>query len=344
MSLRLRSGQGTCAALLVAALLATSPGEAHKPITSPYSFNEHVFPILKAHCAACHVAGGVAPMSLMTHAEAVPWGESMRLELIAGRMPPFVATSAVGVAHSKGLSARELDTLMTWASGGTPEGDPSKVPEPVSLARRWPLGEPDEILALPEQTVGADSQERLVELRLPYGPKALRALDIRPGTPALLRSAAIRVGDRTLLAWQPGDRPKALTGAAFTVPAGMELSIQLRYVKTWSYERQPMRDRSEVGLYLASGSTQPVETVTVPTEGLLLDRETRVLAVAPGGSTSAAPVTLDAVHADGRRLNLITFTPREQWLRRHWFDSPVPLPRGTRLTASAPVSVDVASP
>ena len=73
-------------ALVVA--VASSRGEAHKPITSPYTYNEDVFPILRDRCGRCHVAGGVAPKSLMTYKDAFPWGESIRTELMAGHMPP----------------------------------------------------------------------------------------------------------------------------------------------------------------------------------------------------------------------------------------------------------------
>ena len=36
--------------------------EAHKPITSKYTYNDDVFPIVREKCSRCHVAGGVAPI------------------------------------------------------------------------------------------------------------------------------------------------------------------------------------------------------------------------------------------------------------------------------------------
>ena len=73
------------AILLAVIVIAAERGEAHKPITSPYTYNEEVFPILRERCGHCHVAGGVAPMSLMTFTDAFPWGESIRTELVAGQ-------------------------------------------------------------------------------------------------------------------------------------------------------------------------------------------------------------------------------------------------------------------
>lgn len=338
MSLPLRSGQATCAALLVAALLATSSGEAHKPITSPYTFNEHVFPILKEHCGACHVAGGVAPMSLMTHAEAVPWGESMRLELIAGRMPPW---------STPGLSARELDTLMTWASGGTPPGDDAKAPPPVTLENGWKLGAPDVLMPLPEVTLSADTQERVAEFVLPAGGRALRALDLRPGTPAMVRSATVSTrGGQTLLLWQPGDMPHAVTAAAFRTSASDEIVVRVRYKKTWEYEQRVMTDNSTIGLYLADASLPAVEQLEVTASGRSVDREIRVLAVAPHSGVAEVDVRLDAIRPDGQRTTVTTLRPTAGWTRRYWLDPPVTLPRGTRLELNGPntaLTLDVAA-
>ena len=84
-------------ALVVAGLaLAIQPGEAHKAITSKYTYNDDVFPILRDRCASCHVPGGVAPMSLMTYDDAFPWAESIRAELVAAHMPPWNADEGYG--------------------------------------------------------------------------------------------------------------------------------------------------------------------------------------------------------------------------------------------------------
>jgi hypothetical protein len=343
----LRAGMAVITSAI--ALLGTR-GEAHKPITSPYTFNEDVFPILRDQCGRCHVSGGVAPMSLMTHQDTVPWGESLRIELIAGHMPPWSAeTSAGRFRNVRALSARELNTVLTWASGGTPAGDEAKNPAAVAIENTWRLGTPDAVLPLPEFAMSADAQDQIAEFVVPVGERWLRAIDLLPGTPALVRSATIEVrtdaGAATdvgaafrrpaLLRWQPGDDPVALEDAAFRLPAGSELVVTMKYKKTWEYERKAMTDRSSIGLYFAAGAPSDVRALNVTLPGLVLDESVRVLAISPDPALANTSVRVEAVKPDGSRELLIAFRPAAGWTRRYWFESPVSLPRGTRIGISA---------
>src|SRR3954469_851830 len=82
------------AATAAAMLFAAGTIDAHKAVTSKYTYNEDVFPILRDKCGACHVDGGPAPMSLLTYSDnggsvgAVAWAQSMRDMLSAEVMPP----------------------------------------------------------------------------------------------------------------------------------------------------------------------------------------------------------------------------------------------------------------
>lgn len=289
---RVLRGVVSPAVVAIAVALADATGDAHKPITSPYTFNEHVFPILRAQCGACHVQGGVAPMSLTTHAETVPWGESIRAELMAGHMPPWSVDSARGrIQHEQVLTAHELNVLMTWASGGTPAGDPAKAPSDAAPVPFWPLGDPDLALPFPaEHRMAADAQEEIAEFTIPTGTREarwVRALDLLPGTPAIVRSATVRVKataaadaagmvpEAVLAVWVPGDRPVTPEGAAFALPAGAELVVRVHYKKTWAYERQEMADRSTVGVYFAPAAAPAIGALP--------------LAPAPDANASAVP-------------------------------------------------------
>src|SRR5688572_2888488 len=169
---------------------------AHKPITSPFTFYEDVLPITAAQCGACHEPDGIAPMSLLSHDSAVPWGESMRLELVAGHMPPWAAVSPPNrFRDTRRLSARELNVLLTWAAGGTPSGDPPAAAAVVDAkTAAWPLGAPNETMALPVMDLPADVARTAKEWMLPLASLAGRrvaGVDLRPGVPSVVRSARI---------------------------------------------------------------------------------------------------------------------------------------------------------
>src|SRR6185295_9211089 len=161
-------------------------------------------------CGSCHVTGGIAPMSLMTYEEAFPWAESIRAELVAAHMPPWHAEEGFGElkgAHT--LLPRELDVILTWASGGNPRGAlDQKLPE-VTLKNEWAMGAPDLALRLPaEFTVAADKMEDTAEFFHATGTtesRWVRAVDLLPGTPSIVRSAVISI--KTPAATQSGSLP-----------------------------------------------------------------------------------------------------------------------------------------
>jgi hypothetical protein len=353
------------AALALVFLVGGTTGEAHKPVTSAYTFNEHVFPIVRERCGACHVSGGVAPMSLMTHAEAVPWAESIRSELIAGHMPPWpVDMPRERFRRADALTARELNVILTWATGGTPIGDGASPPA-VALPDGWPLGPPDLELPLDEVVIPAATQDRVASFVVATGTterRWVRAVDLRPGTPAVVRNASILVQpaddsaspagpvvEPSLAVWVPGEPPVPVDGGAgFELPAGASLAVRVHYRKTWEYERKEMRDRSRVGLYFAPAAAAPVEAVMLTTSfpatgagaattgtSYVLTRDVRAVAVYPDASLTHAYVRLDAVRPDGSQEELLAIRAQPDWARRYWFRDPVALPRGTRIDMHA---------
>jgi hypothetical protein len=349
----------TSLAALVALVAASSMRtEAHKPITSPFTFSDDVLPIVKARCASCHAPGGVAPMSLLTHADAVPWGESIRVELMAGHMPPWgVDVSAGRFRNVQHFSAREMNVLLTWASGGTPPGQTSQEPA-AAVQPQWALGTPDLTIPLHTTQIGSDTPEHVEEFLVPVPDRPLRAVDLLPGTPAIVRRAtiSIRAGapeprapglppERLLALWLPGDHPVALdAGLAFE--AGAQLAVRIHYRKTWQHERQAMTDRSMIGLYFADAGAADVHVLRAlgqangnapETFTATVGDDVRALAVYADPELSGVSLTAVALRPDGSREELIAFRPRAEWARRYWFREPISLPRGTRIQVTARV-------
>ena len=357
-----RATHATVALTLIAlgVLIGVEPGSAHKPITSPYTYNDDIFPILRDQCSRCHVSGGIAPMSLTTHADTVPWGESIRTELLAGHMPPGTVDEAPArFRNAPVLSPREMNLLLTWVTGGTPIGDAAKDPKPVARDTAWPLGPPDVALTLPnEAVIGADERERAIEFTVPTANterRWLRAVDLQPGNAAMVRAATVAVRsaatssadavtERVLTHWLPGEDPIALdAGLGFELPASSELVVRVIYRKTWEYERKELRDRSTVGLYFASGTPSAVQAVrlapdlTAVASGnrlafrRILSGDARVLAIYPEVGLDNTAVRVVATKPDRTRVDLIAFHPRPDWLRRFWFREPIQLPKGTTI-------------
>ena len=119
------------------------------------TFHKDIEPILQRACQTCHRPDGVAPMSLVTYDEVVPFAGLVEyrthLRDRAGAMPPWYAEKDVGIQDYKqdpSLSDEELAKISQWARGGVPRGNPSDAPTPLEFQEggTWSAGEPDLII------------------------------------------------------------------------------------------------------------------------------------------------------------------------------------------------------
>ena len=119
------------------------------------TFHKDIEPILQRACQTCHRPDGVAPMSLVTYDEVVPFAGLVEyrthLRDRAGAMPPWYAEKDVGIQDYKqdpSLSDEELAKISQWARGGVPRGNPSDAPTPLVFqdGGTWAAGEPDLII------------------------------------------------------------------------------------------------------------------------------------------------------------------------------------------------------
>jgi hypothetical protein len=239
----------------------TFPGEAHKGVTSKFTYNGEVYPIFLNRCGHCHVAGGVGPMSLVTYEDAFPWAESLRVELLdAGEGRAGESDSFIKAAH-RDVPARELDVILDWATGGTPEGNSAKAPRAAVLKNEWTHGQPRLALPLPAPyEMAADIMDATQEFTLPIMLDAERdvsAIDVLPGTAAIVREVELLVHSaegppRSLGTWTPKQNPApiVLNPPAHLTPIS-RLVVRIHYKKTWRYEGQSMIDRSTIGLYFS---------------------------------------------------------------------------------------------
>jgi hypothetical protein len=132
-------------------LLRTADGPAAQTGAAP-TFNRDVAPILFANCVSCHRPGEVAPMSLLSYADARPWAAAIKQKVLLREMPPWFADPRYGrFRNARVLTDAQIDTLAAWADGGAPEGD-----GPAAAAPLMPPGSagfmdrpPDYVLQMP---------------------------------------------------------------------------------------------------------------------------------------------------------------------------------------------------
>src|SRR5262249_19287569 len=190
----------------------------------------------------------------------------------------------------------------------------------------------------------------------------LRAVDLLPGTPSILRSATIFLKEspagagtagpapeRVLAHWLPGQDAEPIdNGIAFKLPAGAQIGVRIHYKKTWQFEGKALTDRSTVGLYYAQEKeahellTLPIESPAIAagqsqpvTFSHTLAEEVRAVALSPDRVPPNISIQVEALRPDGSRAPLIRINTRADWDRRYWFEKPLTLPRGTKVEVKA---------
>ena len=338
-------GAAICMVAIVAAAatVAFDPSlSAHKTAVSPYTFHRDVLPIFEARCARCHGEGAPSGLSLLRYESARAAAWPLRQQLVAGHMPPWFAEGAF--ASPPPLSARELNVLITWATGGTPEGAAGMRPAAASPPS-WAMGTPDLAVTMPTAfTFDAEQGDRVHQVPLPsarIGGRMIRAVDLLPGTPSLVRSAEIvaRSGTReqVLGLWQPGEAPPRLAAnAGFRLPSNAQLLLRIHYRRLYG---APESDRSQVGIYFAPRGAPAVESLELGADAgsqalHRVAKRIRAVAIRPVSGPSGTRVRLTVIGADASRKQLALLRFEKGWNRRYIFNAPVTLPAGSRIEIS----------
>ena len=284
---------------------AGSVPRGHTAINSRWNYNEHLFPIFRDQCGSCHVDGGIAPMSLVTYRAAYPWTQSIREEILGLRMPPWQAEDGFGsFQNGHALSARDMDMILEWSSGGYPQGPRDQVPPVLEVSAEWALGEPTLTLEMAEAfTLDAGTSETVRYFVLPASTvpgESVNAIDFKPGATAVVRSAAVFVdttGSARMLdeadagagfappdagdfpsappiaVWIPDQEPVQTRGMGYSLPQASDLVLRIQYKKTWITEGQEFSDRSRVGLYVSAGAEASIESLLVTSPETVSGRE-----------------------------------------------------------------------
>jgi hypothetical protein len=169
---------------------------AAEPASKAPTFTKDVTPIFQEKCQDCHRKGSMAPMSLITYEETRPWAKAIRERVATRSMPPWHLDKTVGIQQFKNdmsLSDEQISTIVRWVDGGAPLGDIKDMPPP----KQWPtddgwklareFGPPDFVLKSEPYTMPAHGQDVWFKpvTNIPVTePRWVRAVEMRPGTPA----------------------------------------------------------------------------------------------------------------------------------------------------------------
>jgi hypothetical protein len=247
------------------------------------TFNKDVLPVLEKNCQSCHRPGEVAPMSLMTYAEARPWAKALKAAVVSRKMPPWFADPKYGhFANDKRLSDADINTLAAWADNGALEGDAKDKRAPRTFEAGWNI-KPDVVVEMPKdfevQATGTINYQFIrVKANFPED-MWVKAAEMRPGNPAAvhhMKGWVVPPGSRWMAEAVPGDAYEGAEtgrnemndgndiigkfnpglgaqnfdvdgGSAKFVPKGSDIVFEMHYTATG----KPATDRSRIGFVLA---------------------------------------------------------------------------------------------
>jgi hypothetical protein len=333
--------------------------ESHPRITTTLLWNRDIAPILQRRCYSCHSGENIA-FSMATYREGRPWAAAIREEVLTRNMPPWPAVSGYGhFVNDASLTQRELDLLVAWADGGAPSGqslDEEERPAVIlpSLSS-WEHGTPDVVVGPAKApVVPASARDVVTRVEVSTGFKTARqvaGVAFKPGDRRVVRYATVseKGSGRWLFTWTPWQTDMRLPpGVAYTLPAGSTLAVEIAYRGIG----EDVEDRSEVGLYLATGRTQeatvhvlgPVAELKLAPRGapartrleMPLDAPAALFALWPELGAEGRSVELAALLPDGGVQPLLWLKDyRSDFRSPYIFADPVVLPAGTRLAFTA---------
>ncbi len=205
----------TLSFFLLASANAQNIGGKDTSAKSEVTYSKDVAPILQKHCAACHRPNDVAPMSLLTYDEVLPFARMIRERVIQRKMPPWHADAAFGeFVNDARMSEAEIATIDAWVKNGTKRGEVVASSAEPALAPGWHI-KPDVILTIPEFMVSKGAQDDYEYIYVPTNfteDKWIQAAEVLPGDRRVVHHATVSVIDQSEVAKHLAEHAKADEG------------------------------------------------------------------------------------------------------------------------------------
>ncbi len=325
-----------------------------------------VAPIVQKRCQACHRPGEIGPIPLVSYEDAAGHAAMIREVVVQKRMPPWHADPRHGkFSNDRSLAADEIATIASWIDSGSPQGDPKDLPKPVEWPKGWAIGTPDAVFSLPRDVdVPAQGTVEYLYFNVPTGfaeDRWVERAEIRPGNARVVHHVLVYLklpgkgvhaldGSTTaLVGWAPGDMPFIVSpGTAARIPREAELQFEVHYTPIGA----ATKDRTSVGLIFAK---KPPERETrmnifaklaiaiVPGAGhhqeqstMTFREDVRILTLMPHMHVRGKSYKYEAIWPDGKTEMLLS-VPRWDfnWQSVYRFETPVSLPRGSKIRQTA---------
>jgi mono/diheme cytochrome c family protein len=234
----------SCASQTPAPAGSAAPSQTMASAEVP-TFYEDVLPVLQESCQVCHTAQGldlggmVAPMAFTTYEGTRRYASRIAQAVESGYMPPWHAAEEHRgqFSNERLLEPEDAATLIAWARGGAPAGDPSDAPPPkrfTSSETGWSIGKPDLVIKLPEPyLVHDDVEDQYVNIPVEITAEMLpedrwvKAVEFRAGSSAVHHIIADPLGGIA-----PGVEPTVHPdGYATVLRAGTTVTFNMHYHK-----------------------------------------------------------------------------------------------------------------
>jgi hypothetical protein len=261
MRLKSTLGAGLAALGVLPFVTAMSAGGRGVP-----TFSKDVAPIFYEHCTSCHRPGEIAPMSLLTYADARPHADDIFDKVSEGHMPPWHADAPEGTfENERRLSDAEKKTILDWASHGAPRGSDKDLPPAPVYTDGWAIGTPDAVFEMPEAfAVPSQGAVAYQYFYIPTNftePKYVQAIEARPGNRAVVHHVLVSYIARPDMTRTPVLKmnqefmrlPDPVVGG--NVPKRPPAGAQSRLIATYAPGTRPQIFRPGTALRLEPGGT-----------------------------------------------------------------------------------------
>jgi peroxiredoxin len=231
------------------------------PRPNAVTYTHDVAPLLQQHCVRCHSPGNIGSWVMGDYNTVKSYATAIKNQIISGEMPPWHADPKFGkFSNDISLTAAETRLLLDWVRAGAPRGDG---PDPIATAtppsaEPWPLGQPDQILRIPVQSIKASGIEsyRYITVQTTFPSNVwLRAAVVRPGNARVVHHALVLLNPNALApgidgyfaGYVPGmDQVMYPADTGKYLPKGTPLVFQMHYTTDGQVET----DQTELGLYV----------------------------------------------------------------------------------------------